>query len=357
MLSAAHDILGSSENKNGTQSSLTTERTNPLLDDPANKTNKYDCNNLSTGAILIADVLPGIVAKFMAPFFMHKIKYSHRVLFVVLANLASFLLVALVPPRFEALIFLGVGFASIASSFGEITFLSMTTLYDRSLSITGWASGTGGAGLVGSFGYAALTWSGLSPQSTILAMLFIPVLMAVSYAFLPSIEFASARNYSDLGQDGTTSQYTRVATEDDDDETPASSYEHLPPLPESGSVNSDFRAVVKDNAVEFLRILCPLLKYMIPLFFVYFAQYFINQGLFELLYFRNDSIIKDHKSQYRFFASCLNFNENNLLRLNSLFLFLKDGTMCATKRLCSYPGRQFVCSGYRFYPCFLYFKY
>ena len=43
----------------------------------------------------------------------------------------------------------------------------------------------------------------------------------------------------------------------------------------------------------------PLLKYMVPLFFVYFAEYFINQGLYELLYFKDSSVIKDHKLQYR----------------------------------------------------------
>lgn len=49
-----------------------------------------------------------------------------------------------------------------------------------------------------------------------------------------------------------------------------------------------------------LVIIRPLLKYMIPLFLVYFSEYYINQGLFELLYFK-DSFIKEHKLQYRFF--------------------------------------------------------
>jgi battenin len=33
---------------------------------------------------------------------------------------------------------------------------------------------------------------------------------------------------------------------------------------------------------------------------VYFAEYFINQGLFELLYFK-DAFIKNHKDQYRWY--------------------------------------------------------
>jgi battenin len=152
MLSAAHDILGDGQKKNSTTPANLTLNDHDSFKSPmlnANKTNKYDCNDLSTGTILIADIVPGIISKLAAPFFMHKIKYSHRVFVVVLANFASFLLVALVPPAFKWLIFIGVGFASFGSSFGEITFLSMTTLYDRQLSITGWASGTGAAGFIG----------------------------------------------------------------------------------------------------------------------------------------------------------------------------------------------------------------
>ncbi|XP_078064474.1 battenin [Mustelus asterias] len=49
------------------------------------------------------------------------------------------------------------------------------------------------------------------------------------------------------------------------------------------------------------RIIRGLLKYMIPLGLIYFAEYFINQGLFELLYFRNS--ILDHSGQYRWYQT------------------------------------------------------
>ncbi|CAK9296415.1 unnamed protein product [Gordionus sp. m RMFG-2023] len=42
-----------------------------------------------------------------------------------------------------------------------------------------------------------------------------------------------------------------------------------------------------------------LLPYMLPLGIVYFSEYFINQGLFELTYFRG--IWLDHSSQYRWY--------------------------------------------------------
>uniref|UniRef100_A0A8C0M235 CLN3 lysosomal/endosomal transmembrane protein, battenin n=2 Tax=Canis lupus familiaris TaxID=9615 RepID=A0A8C0M235_CANLF len=42
-----------------------------------------------------------------------------------------------------------------------------------------------------------------------------------------------------------------------------------------------------------------LLWYIVPLVLVYFAEYFINQGLFELLFFRNTSL--NHAQQYRWY--------------------------------------------------------
>lgn len=46
-----------------------------------------------------------------------------------------------------------------------------------------------------------------------------------------------------------------------------------------------------------IRFVPTLLKYMLPLGLVYLFEYFINQGLFELIYF--DNIWLDQKAQYR----------------------------------------------------------
>lgn len=145
MLSAAHDILSDGKNSTNSTSNHTTS---------GNHTNKYDCNEVSTGAILLADILPGITIKILAPFFVHRLKYSVKIGLVVIVNLMSYLIVASTPSEYTALIFFGVCCASLSSSFGELTFLSMSSLYRRELSLSGWGSGTGAAGLIGSFGYA-----------------------------------------------------------------------------------------------------------------------------------------------------------------------------------------------------------
>ena len=46
-------------------------------------TNRLDCNAISTGAILLADILPTLLIKSCAPFFVHHIPYDIRVLIVV----------------------------------------------------------------------------------------------------------------------------------------------------------------------------------------------------------------------------------------------------------------------------------
>lgn len=46
----------------------------------------------------------------------------------------------------------------------------------------GWGSGTGGAGVAGALLYLALTQAGLSPQTTLLIMLVVPLAMLLRYA-------------------------------------------------------------------------------------------------------------------------------------------------------------------------------
>lgn len=278
MLSAAHDILEDHTNSSTNTSS-------------SNHSNKFDCNNISTGAVLLADIIPGIIIKLTAPFFVHHFKYSTRVSLVVISNIASYLLVALSPPNMKWLTFIGVCCASFGSSFGEITFLSLSTFYNRLLALGGWGSGTGAAGVGGSLGYAGLTSIGVKPRDAILIMLFIPVLMALSYIVLPT----PTRSLEDDTDSNETETEIVLRNNQDRPSSRISEYTELDA--ESRSCFS------KETFIMQLKLLKKLQKYMIPLFLVYFAEYFINQGLFELLYFK-DAFIKNHKEQYRWYNVC-----------------------------------------------------
>uniref|UniRef100_A0A2I3HD38 Battenin n=1 Tax=Nomascus leucogenys TaxID=61853 RepID=A0A2I3HD38_NOMLE len=122
MLSAAHDIL-SHERTSGNQSHVDPGPT-PI---PHNSSSRFDCNSVSTAAVLLADILPTLVIKFLAPLGLHLLPYSPRVLISGICAAGSFILVAFSHSVGTSLC--GVVFASISSGLGEVTFLSLTAFY------------------------------------------------------------------------------------------------------------------------------------------------------------------------------------------------------------------------------------
>ncbi|XP_031514204.1 battenin isoform X5 [Papio anubis] len=89
MLSAAHDIL-SHERTSGNQSHVDPGPA-PI---PHNSSSRFDCNSVSTAAVLLADILPTLVIKLLAPLGLHLLPYSPRVLVSGICAAGSFVLVA-----------------------------------------------------------------------------------------------------------------------------------------------------------------------------------------------------------------------------------------------------------------------
>ncbi|XP_043372970.1 battenin isoform X3 [Dermochelys coriacea] len=276
MLSAAHDILSHQEalDIHGTT------QTPPVTPPSGNSSNtsRYDCNPISTGAVLLADILPTLLIKFSAPFYIHRVPYGPRVALCILCAWGSFLLVA-----FSTTVGTSIGgvvLASVSSGLGEISFLALTAFYPSEV-VSCWSSGTGGAGLLGALSYLGLTQAGLSPRHTLLLMLSVPLAMLLSYYFLlVSPPAVPQWRWSD----STVLQDPLPATRQ--------------PLmggstAEPGGGGTELTLQAKGRIVK------GLLKYLLPLALVYFAEYFINQGLFELLYFR-DSVLT-HAQQYRWY--------------------------------------------------------
>ncbi|XP_034279277.1 battenin [Pantherophis guttatus] len=278
MLSAAHDILSHQKvpEHNGTgpiPPSASPENT-------TTNTSRYDCNTISTGAVLLADILPTLFIKFSAPFCIHLFPYGLRVAICVTSAWGSFLLVAFSTSTTQSL--LGVVLASISSGLGEITFLALTSFFNSAV-VSAWSSGTGGAGLIGALSYLGLTQAGLTPQDTLLFMTIVPVIMLASYCFLlapppqaPRCGWGvckpkSPRAPSVIQQPLLGDRLT------------------LPQMTQKPQLTLQEKEQVAKG----------LLKYLIPLSVVYFAEYFINQGLFELLYFQNTTL--NHPEQYRWY--------------------------------------------------------
>jgi len=270
MLSAAHDILSENFGQDAEGKSSV-----PVVDNSTR-----ECNPTSTGAILLADIIPALAIKLLAPFLPFLVHV--RMLVVVLLAAVGFLLVAFSTSEWIAI--LGVACTSLGSGLGEVTLLSYSSVFDKNV-ISTWSSGTGAAGILGASSYAGLTALGLSAVNSLLLMLVVPVLMAASFWWLLRTPGSERCTWESLIYGSTTSQAV-------EDHSPSS--ETLT-QPETVSVESPPTFTIAEK----LRIIPSLLVYMVPLGLVYLFEYFINQGLFELTYFPD--IWLDHHEQYRWY--------------------------------------------------------
>ncbi|XP_022915502.1 battenin [Onthophagus taurus] len=239
MLSAAKDILHAQTPETWGDEGHNSER---------------DCNYMSTGAILLADILPCLVIKLIAPFlpfFVHV-----RVALCVLSAAGGLLLVAFSESQFMSIF--GVVITSFSSGLGEVTYLQYSSFYHKNV-ISSWSSGTGGAGVIGALSYAALNKLGI--RNALLIMLIVPVLMGVSFWFI-------LRQPDEKGDVALQHKINK------------------------DEINDPYESFKKK-----LAILPGLMKFMIPLGLVYLFEYFINQGTFELINY--DDTFIDHAAQYR----------------------------------------------------------
>lgn len=145
--------------------------------------------SIPKGAVLLADVVPSFLTKLCAPYFIHAVPYSTRIIIFVALSAGGMLLIAL-SPGYDPTVgadnpiaskMFGVVLASLSSGGGELSFLGLTHFYGP-FSLASWGSGTGAAGLVGAGAYALATTSfGFSVKATLLASACLPALMVVSF--------------------------------------------------------------------------------------------------------------------------------------------------------------------------------
>ncbi|XP_038064482.1 battenin-like [Patiria miniata] len=275
MLSAAYDILGENYETQDLEHILGMLSRNTTVNENDTSTGRLDCQSLSTGAVLIADILPEMIVTLSAPWYLHFVSYDIKVSCTVATAVLSCLIVALVP--FRALTILGVLFASASAGFGEFTGVSLLSFYDKSV-VSAWSSGTGAAGLVSALVYAGLTEIGMTPRHAVLVQVIVPFCIAVSY-------------WGVLVRAPTSN---RFKMDDEGDEDPDRLVEYDPF--QGKCKDSEERHLTFQERVHYLKY---LLKYIIPLWLVYFGSYFINHGLLELIFVRG--IWLTHESQYRWF--------------------------------------------------------
>ncbi|KAK6725876.1 hypothetical protein RB195_004291 [Necator americanus] len=294
MLSAAEDIMVLQEGGNVTKQIQNCEE---------HITGRH-CTAISTGAVLLADNLPSLFVKLTFPFFMHRIPFVFRHLLVCALQSASYFMVAFsinVPMSLA-----GVSFAALGSGIGEISYLALASHYPT-LAIAAWSSGTGAAGLLGSFSYAFLTdrsMGDLQPKVALLIQLFIPLLFILTYFFVLVVP-------KDVHQPGWDPQTWIVPEELNEREVceTEDEQEEKPMEPVDNSSKPHLRVPQRKlTFIERIQHIVPLLHLMIPLSFVYIGEYLINQGVTQLVIFNcHEGFHLTLGAQYRWYQVLYQF--------------------------------------------------
>ncbi|KAH7407219.1 batten's disease protein Cln3 [Cadophora sp. MPI-SDFR-AT-0126] len=255
------------------------------------------------GVVLLADVLPSFLTKLIAPYFIHAVPYSLRIIVMCGLSAAGMFLIALTPSVLTGgsigIKLFGVGMASLSSGVGELSMLGLTHYYGP-FSLAAWGSGTGGAGLIGAGLYVLLTNTiGLSVRNSLLACAFLPFIMPL--AFFLILPQTPLRRASSTNKDYTA--IPRISIDDSDiTSLPTSSAADalLAPGPStvSEAYTSHSRPVSPPSGVQhtsptkkptfkqnLARTRALFFPYMLPLLLVYIAEYTINQGVSPTLLF------------------------------------------------------------------------
>jgi battenin len=308
MLSAAKDILEVEEHQHGGDDPM--NGTNHTTDHCLENISEMKCSPISTGSVLLADILPTLAIKLIAPFTLQRVPYNIRHTAVVVFQSLSYIIVAL--SSSVAVGITGVVFASIGAGLGEITYLSLASHFHNDV-ITSWSSGTGGAGIFGSLIYAMLTDKklfALTPRTTLLLMLIIPTIF--TYTFWKLLQSPSTVKKFTLFVD-SRGEYVAPpninhSSSDDEVEVILAESTEQPLLTRPLSQISNHIQYENLSFGTLFRMTKPLYKYMIPLSFVYFGEYFINQGLVELITFDcKHGFGFSPRSQYRWYQVIYQF--------------------------------------------------
>ncbi|KAL4893117.1 CLN3 protein-domain-containing protein [Aspergillus ambiguus] len=250
------------------------------------------------GVVLLADVIPSFGTKLVAPYFIHVVPYSARVVILVVLSALGMLLVALSPGYADggtiSTKISGIILASLSSGAGELSFLGLTHFYGP-FSLAAWGSGTGAAGLVGAGAYAlATTTLGLSVRNTLLASACLPMVMVVSFfAILPrSVVYLSSSMPAEYSVLRTSDVLTEARTDEERDEGTG---ERDGLLASSPQAHIDQKVVKDGGKIGWNQIRANLHRakglffpFMLPLLLVYVAEYTINQGVSPTLLFPLD---------------------------------------------------------------------
>lgn len=175
------------------------------------------------GVILLADIIPAFATKLIAPYFIHLVPYSMRVIIFVFLSTVGMIIVAMSPSYTDggtiSSKIAGIVLSSFSYGGGELSFVGLTHFYGP-FSLAAWGSGTGAAGLIGAGAYVLATSAmNISVRGTLLASALIPGVMAAGFFIvLPKAPLESAGPASDGYYSVERGEHPGDENEDEDDE-------------------------------------------------------------------------------------------------------------------------------------------
>ena len=207
------------------------------------------------GLVLIADIIPALFSKSLSPYI--NLPYDTRFAICVFLSISALLLNTF--HNIDASLS-GVVLASFSSGLGEASFLALSSQYPKA--ITGWFSGTGMAGLAGSFLYFFFTTvCRLSKPTTML--IFAPAPLALFFAYYTGLRKTNTESVESL-------------------------------------VQNDIQMKMETLQDKFKIVSYAVVPFMIPLFLVYYSEYVINQGVLPTIIFEvnENSFFKKGRDYY-----------------------------------------------------------
>ncbi|XP_044763201.1 battenin-like isoform X1 [Coccinella septempunctata] len=216
-------------------------------------TNRH-CSQIGTGAILLTFIITGTIVSSVIPFmpwFIHL-----RIFISIVLSMLGFCIISLSKEALTVAL-VGVVLISSADVLGECSCLQYTTYFHVNV-ISTWASGTGTAGVLGALSYTLGVEQGY--KYTMLGMTSIPIIMGLVFWFLLPIP---------TEEDKLSVSIQRAWNERE--------------------VKTPWMIIVKKYYL-IPKVFC---KYIAPLGSVYLFEYFINQGLYELIKVE-DKLVEKH---------------------------------------------------------------
>ena len=267
----------------------------------------------AVGLVYLCNVLPSLFLKGLAPYVFPYTTYKLRVGLSVVLNLACVLSVALSDSLGVRLT--GIAAGSFAGSLGEITYLSLVSVYHvskRRSIVSAWSSGTGFAGIAGYLWVISLS-NLLSARHSILASSIMPI--CIGGLFFQGLYTTSFETTSRIVRD-VVYDAPAEGNDDDDDE------------------NEQERLTDLSSRFAFFRSEL-FVQYVLPLFFVYFAEYALQSGVWASMNLHDDGL-EAHRVEF--------YHASNLVYQVGVFASRSSGSLVdfTTEQLYIFPVGQIL---------------